>query len=161
MIGSPPCTPFSQLQSLNPVTEKSRRKWKEGVEHIKCPVTLYKKQIDGGRVFLHEQPAHAKSWVIPEIKMMMAEVGVTVVEVDQCMYGLRTVGPDRKTEMHANKPTKFMANSRALGSELAKNCDGNHSHQSRGWKSSKGSSVSTRTMQGDMQRNHRDQTRKA
>ena len=28
LIGSPPCTPFSQLQSLNPVAEKSRRKWK-------------------------------------------------------------------------------------------------------------------------------------
>ena len=90
LIGSPPCTPFSQLQSLNPVTEKSKRKWKEGVEHIKLLVKLYKKQVGEGRVFLHEQPAHAKSWVIPEIKMMMAEAGVTVVEVDQCMYGLRT-----------------------------------------------------------------------
>ena len=27
-IGSPPCTPFSQLQSLNPVTERSKHKWK-------------------------------------------------------------------------------------------------------------------------------------
>ena len=26
LIGSPPCTPFRQLQSLNPITDKSRRK---------------------------------------------------------------------------------------------------------------------------------------
>ena len=26
LIGSPPCTPFSQLQSLNPVTERSKQK---------------------------------------------------------------------------------------------------------------------------------------
>ena len=101
LIGSPMCSAFSQLQSLNPVTENSERKWKEGVEHIKFLVKLYKKQVDQGRVFLHEQPAHAKSWVIPEIRKMMQEAGVTVVEADQCMYGLRTIGPDRRTEMHA------------------------------------------------------------
>ena len=29
LIGSPPCTPFSQLQSLNPKTETSEREWQE------------------------------------------------------------------------------------------------------------------------------------
>ena len=28
LIGSPPCTPFSQLQSLNPITEKNRMIWR-------------------------------------------------------------------------------------------------------------------------------------
>ena len=28
LIGSPPCTPFSQLQSLNPRAKNSERKWK-------------------------------------------------------------------------------------------------------------------------------------
>ena len=80
LIGSPPCTPFSQPQTLNPKTEKSERKLKEGIEHMRFLVKLYKKQVDQGRVFLHEQPAHAKSWIIPEIKEMMADIGVTVVE---------------------------------------------------------------------------------
>ena len=83
LIGSPPCTPFSQLQSLNPDTEESRRKWKEGVEHMKFVVKLYRKQIDHGRVFLHEQPSHARSWMIPEIRNMMSEAGITLVEADQ------------------------------------------------------------------------------
>ena len=61
VIGSPPCTPFSQLQNLNPDTPDSRRKWKEGVEHMKFVIRLYRKQIDGGRAFLHEHLAHAKS----------------------------------------------------------------------------------------------------
>ena len=30
VIGSPPCTPFSQLQSLNPDTPQSREKWTRG-----------------------------------------------------------------------------------------------------------------------------------
>ena len=112
------------------MTEKSKHKWKDGIERIQFLVKLYKKQVDQGRVLLHEQPAHAKSWMIPEIRKMMAEAGFTVVEADQCMYGLRTVGPDRRTEMHAKKPTKSMPNSRALGKELSNKCDGKHAHQS-------------------------------
>ena len=77
-------------------------------------VKLYKKQVDQGRVFLHEQPAHAKSWMIPEVRKMMMESGVTLVEADQCMYGLETTGRDRKSEVPAKKPTTFMTNSRAL-----------------------------------------------
>ena len=129
LIGSPPCTPFSQLQSLNPKTRDSEKKLKEGIEHMRFLVKMYKIQVDQGRVFLHEQPAHAKSWMIPEIRSMMAETGVTVVEADQCMYGLKTTGKDRKSEVPAKKPTKFMTNSRALGQELSRRCDGSHVHQ--------------------------------
>ena len=59
-------------------------------------VKHYKKQVVQGRVFLHEQPAHAKSWMIPEERRMMMESGVTVVEADQCMYGLRTKGKHKQ-----------------------------------------------------------------
>ena len=111
IIGSPPCTPFSQLQTLNPDTPKSRRKWSEGVEHLKFMMEIYKIQVQEGRVFLHEQPAHAKSWMSPEVRKMMMETGGTLVEADQCMYGLKTPSKDRKTLMHAKKPTKFMSNS--------------------------------------------------
>ena len=43
LIGSPPCTPFTQLQSLNPVNDNCRRRWDEGVEHIRSVVKLYQK----------------------------------------------------------------------------------------------------------------------
>ena len=67
-------------------------------------VKLYRKHVDNGGVFLHEQPAHAKSWMLPGIRRMVAEVGVTMVEADQCMYGLKTPGKDRKTPIHAKNP---------------------------------------------------------
>ena len=86
VIGSPPCTPFSQPQSLNPDTPESRRKWKEGVEHMKFVIKLYRKQIDGGRAFLHEHPAHAKSWGLKEVQEMAKTSGVDVKIADQCMY---------------------------------------------------------------------------
>ena len=59
LIGSPPCTPFSQLQTLNPDTPRSRELWKQGVEHLKFVAGLYRKQVAEGRVFLHEHPATA------------------------------------------------------------------------------------------------------
>ena len=56
---------------------------------------LYKNYTDGGRVFLHGSPAHAKSWALPCIKKLMREMGVFVVEVDQCMFGLKNMGPEQ------------------------------------------------------------------
>ena len=89
VIGSPPCTPFSQLQSLNPWTEERRRKWDEGVNHVKFVLSVYEHQISNGRVFLHEHPAHAKSWMIKEVKKLAQKQGVMIAEADQCMYGLK------------------------------------------------------------------------
>ena len=92
-------------------------------------VRLYKKQVEQGRVFLHEQPAHEKSWMIPEIRDMMSKEGITLVEADQCMYGLKTKTKKGQAEALAKKPTKFMTNSRALRSELSNKCNGMHTHQ--------------------------------
>ena len=82
---------------------------------MKFVVKLYRKQVDGGRAFLHENPAHAKSWCLPVIRKMMREVGVDVVEADQCMFGLKTWGKSRSQLVLARKPTRFMTNSRSLG----------------------------------------------
>ena len=59
----------------------------------------------------------------------MSEARVALVEADQCMYGLKTTGEHNKTQVPANKPTKLMTNSRALGQELSRRCDGKHEHQ--------------------------------
>ena len=55
-------------------------------------VKLYRKQVEAGRVFIHENPAHATSWALPVIRRMMKEVGVDIAETDQCMFGLKTWG---------------------------------------------------------------------
>ena len=90
LIGSPPCTAFSQLQSLSPASDKKECTLQEGLEHMRFVVTLYEKQVRAGRVFVHENPARAKSWVLPEIRKMMRTNGVNVYDADQCMYGLKT-----------------------------------------------------------------------
>ena len=89
---------------------------------------LYRKQVEGGWVFLHENIAYAKSWELPCIKRMMREVGVDIVEADQCMYGLHTRGKSKFQMDMAEKPTKFITNSRSIGRGLSKECDGEHPH---------------------------------
>ena len=56
-------------------------------------------------------------------------VGVDVSSADQCMYGLKTWGPNGKKDMHAKKPTKFMTNCAEIKKELQKKCNGQHKHQ--------------------------------
>ena len=115
IIGSPPCTPFSQLQAFSPASENKERKWREGVRHMEFVVKLYRKQLEAGRIFIHENPAHATSWALPAIRKMMKEHEVDVIETDQCMFGLKTWGSSRHQLVPARKPTKFMTNSRAVG----------------------------------------------
>lgn len=76
---------------------------------------FYCNRVDAGRVFVHENPAHAKSWGLTAIKRMMREVDVDVVEADQCMFGLKTWGKSRAQLILAKKATKFMTNSRSTG----------------------------------------------
>ena len=92
LIGSPPCVAFSQLQSLSPESENKAKQLAEGIRHMEFVAKLYKKQVDVGRFFIHENPAHAKSWALPCIKRIMRQMGVEVVEADQCMFGLKTWG---------------------------------------------------------------------
>ena len=80
-------------------------------------------------MFLHEHPSNATSWQLAEMKKMMRTEGVTLVEADQCMYGLKTRGGGSGKQVPAKKPTKFMTNSRTIGVELQRRCDKSHEHQ--------------------------------
>ena len=50
VIGSPPCTPFSQLQTFSPDNTNKREKLAEGIRQMEFVVKLYGKQVEGGRV---------------------------------------------------------------------------------------------------------------
>ena len=45
------------------------------------------------------------------------------------MYGRKTWRQNRTQLVLAKKPTRFMTNSRSIGNELKKKCDGGHEHQ--------------------------------
>ena len=117
------------METRIPESERKSLQLAEGIRHMEFVVKLYRKQVEGGRVFVHENPAHAKSWALPCIRKMMRQLGVDVVETDQCMFGLKTWGSSKAQLVMAKKPTRFMTNSRSVGHELSRRCDGTHQHQ--------------------------------
>ena len=69
LIGSPMCKMFSSLQNLSKKTWNQERQseYVEAIEHIRFVVSLYKEQVDEGRLLLHKHPAGASSWDLDEI----------------------------------------------------------------------------------------------
>ena len=64
------CTMFSNLQSLSAWTDEKEDRWKNAVGHLNWVVSLYQKQIDEGRLFLHEHPISASSWKLASVRRL-------------------------------------------------------------------------------------------
>ena len=66
IIGSPPCTAFSQLQGLNFCKmdpSKVAQIIKEAKKHLHFVISLYHLQLSANRHFIHEHPVGATSWL--------------------------------------------------------------------------------------------------
>ena len=65
IIGSPECTPNSNIQNLNMKTpegkEKIERAREDGTKHLEFCCKIYMLQIEAGRYFIHEHPFTATS----------------------------------------------------------------------------------------------------
>ena len=130
LIGSPPCTAYSNLQIWNrrrpggdaKVDEAQRR----ARVHLVFCCALYREQIAAGRYFLHEHPKSATSWREPCMESLASEPTVMQMCIDQCAY--RLVSKDGEGEAPAKKPTKFLTNSAALQQDLCKFCPGCKRH---------------------------------
>ena len=132
LIGSPPCTLFSNLQNLNLAVQSEEWKSKfyearrKAEAHLMFCCKLYKLQRSLGRYYLHEHPAHATSWEVDCMKSMQADVGAQRVRADQCQYGLTTWKDG--VEGQAKKPTDFLTNAPMIAMELSRRCPGDHAH---------------------------------
>lgn len=122
LIGTPMCTAFSNIQNLN----KHRRdpgviaaEIEKARNHLKWCCHLYRKQANRGAYFLHEHPAQATSWKMPEIAEVLAIPGVDKVIADQCQLGQQTDQGDPP-----KKPTGFMSNAPEIIRELNRRCHG-------------------------------------
>ena len=93
-------------------------------------IGLYRKQVQEGRVFLLEHPKNAKSWMMEEVKRLASKEGVSIVESDQCMFGLTTWGGQQVEASPREEAYEVHGESKAIGVELNKRCDGRHQHQS-------------------------------
>ena len=123
IIGSPPCTVFSNLQNLSRDKRDAAIVYEElrvGRAHLEFCARLYETQVKGGRFFVHEHPASAKSWAEPSMVRVAALPGVGAATVDMCMYGLRV--KDGDTEGLARKSTRLMSNSHEVIKRMESRC---------------------------------------
>ena len=105
VVGSPPCTAFSQLQGLNfPKMDPDRvaRNMKEAKAHLHFVIYLYHIQLAEGPHFLQR----ATSWKDPRMLRLLKHPKVGTTVADQCMYGLTTKDANGK-EVKAKKPTQW------------------------------------------------------
>ena len=128
VIGSPMCTMFSKMQARNRERNEHRReeyeaRLRKAEKHMRFAVKMYRVQLEGGRYFIHEHPAEATSWRLPEIRRLWKEDGVKVVIADQCEYGLTS--KDEWGEAPAKKPTRFMTNAWNVAEDLSTRCQNN------------------------------------
>ena len=93
LIGSPMCTPFSNLQRINDTRrdpEIVAREKAAGRPHLEWCCHLYHKQVERGVYFLHEHPAFATSWSEPCVVRTLGLSGVSRIQADQCQLGQQT-----------------------------------------------------------------------
>ena len=132
IIGSPPCTMFSQLQRLNKNmgSPEWNKLFREACEHLKFSVSVYFKQLKEGRYFLHEHPAGATSWEVQCIRDLLRAPSVHTVDADLCAFGLSS--SDEVGAGLVRKTTTFVSNSPELARRLGRRCMNRvvpHSHR--------------------------------
>ncbi len=123
VIGSPPCTMFSQMQNISKgrrEEEEFNRKLYIAKEHVKFCLEVYMIQMRAGRYFMHEHPHTASSWDMPEVLQLAAEYGVDMTTCDMCAFGLTVKDPHG--EALAEKRTRIMSNSPEILKRVSLQC---------------------------------------
>ena len=94
LIGSPPCTYFSDLQELNKAVHGSKPGWLEkfdwetekAIKHLKFCSALYKHQVQQGRHFLHGHPWTARFWKLKCVDKLLRHPAVNIVQGHMCQF---------------------------------------------------------------------------
>ena len=80
---------FSVLQNLSAWSEQKQVKLEEARRHLRFCMKLYRRQVEEGRLFLHEHPSTVTSWPLKEVQEVLGLPGVSVVIGDQVHVRLK------------------------------------------------------------------------
>lgn len=130
LLVSPPCTMYSQLQSLFNLRKMSpetlQMRWAEAHLHLDFSMFLCQYQARRGRFFIFEHPWRASSWERESVRKVAELPNCMKTVFDQCQSGLAT--PDAKKEP-IKKRTTLMSNCPSVGELFGPlQCPGTHSH---------------------------------
>ena len=126
LIGFPMCTAWCTWQALNAVKrprEVVAQEMEKARRHLKFVISLYREQMDGGRLFLHEHPESSSSWQEEMVVELLSAVGVERVVADQCQYGAEVV-VGQYLGCPIRKSIGFMSNAPEVLNSLRRRCSG-------------------------------------
>ena len=129
IVGSPPCTPFSQIQGLNKKKRDKaviRREWEEGRRHIRFCLELYRMQVSAGRHYVHEHPKGSAAWKLPEVQQFVLETQAEIVDLNMCAFGMKA--RDEQGVGLVSKPTRIMTSAHEVAKRVNRKCCGGHRH---------------------------------
>ena len=127
---SPPCTAFSQLQSMlnyhRMQPARVQEIWGDGMLHFQHSMAAAVAQIQAGRHFAFEHPAGASSWGQQCVQDVKRDPSVMEIVFDQCMLGLCS----KVHHIPMRKRTRIITNSRWMALQFSGLlCDGQHTHE--------------------------------
>ena len=94
----------------------------DAISHLEFCLEIYDMQEKAGRYYLHEHPAGASSWNLPQVRQFILDHSAHLVTMDMCCYGMVIKGKPTR------KPTRWMTNSESLMEALSLRCKGDHEH---------------------------------
>ena len=68
--------------------ENQERMIANGRQHLEFCMKLYRIQVEQGLYFLHEHPAHARSWQEPFVRDLVQDYRVHTVKGDMCCFAM-------------------------------------------------------------------------
>ena len=123
LIGSAPCISFRTL--LYPCGTKTQtdRVHDQERQYTRACIEVYKRQLIMGRHFLHEHPVHASNWCMPEMREMLNDERVLLVQGPMCHWCLASTG-DGNEQGFVRGKTRWATSSSRLATLLAREHDG-------------------------------------
>ena len=116
VVGSAPCTELSPLQEISRAKRDPKvmaKELKDGKDHVKCCIEIYRIQLEGRQHFVHEHPEKSKAWEMPELNELMMHPEIGSVVLHMCVFGM--VAGDEKGDDPVKKGTCLMS---SLGEAL-------------------------------------------
>ena len=92
----------------------------KALEHLHNSCRVYRKQLDAGRLFLHEAPWNATSWKDPEVKELTDRPDTYLVRGPMCRWEMATDRRGLEGTGHVRKETGWLTNSRELAALVLK-----------------------------------------
>ena len=93
---------------------------KNGKNHVRFCIEVYRLQLQGRRHFVHEHPEKSKAWDMPEITELLARAEVGSVVLHMCAFGMTST--DEKGEAPVKKGTRLMSSSEEVLKRVDRKC---------------------------------------